>query len=184
MAMLKNQRVYKLFAPLVSRSADCLRWYKISQAVRMMVKHQGPQKSLLSVGSTVEHLGWLSLCLKLLWKAVISDVIVGCCCFFWCLAATWNLRLWHSLTTWTILDRHAEGKSKRKDEHGGSSRASERFYLWRGTFNWSCSELVKVILWMWNLYVRWWPPNTQNIYWFINPMNTIDISPINHSYWS
>ena len=25
MAMLKNQRVYKLFAPLVSRSADCFK---------------------------------------------------------------------------------------------------------------------------------------------------------------
>jgi len=22
------------------------------------------------------------------------------------------------------------------------------------------------------------------VYWFINPMNTIDISPINHSYWT
>ena len=30
-------------------------------------------------------------------------------------------------------------------------------------------------------HTRWCPPV---ISWFINPMNTIDISTINHSYWS
>ena len=32
------------------------------------------------------------------------------------------------------------------------------------------------------LSTRWCP--SSDVCWFINPMNTIDISPINHSYWS